>query len=161
MHIALLYAPALCHFNQCKDMGDVAVDAAVGEKTEDMGRMARLRRLVQRGAIGRVFKKAAVRHSAGDLRQGLIHHAACADIGVAYLGVSDLPRGQPHILAAGLQLGVRALRQQAGKIRRICHGNGIPRAGGRDAAAVHDTKYSGFFRHPRSPPSRSRQNLPA
>ena len=160
MDKALLHVPALCHFDKSKKMRDMAVHAAVGQKSEDVDGMPGFRRLVHSGGIGGIFEKAAVLDRLRDARQDLIYDAASADIRVTDLGVADLPGWQTHILGAGLKLRMGTGRFQAVKIRSFRLGDGIPRTRLGDAAAVHDAEYDGFFRHLRCPPSRSRRNPP-
>ena len=64
-----------------------------------------------------VLQDAAVGTGAVDLHQVLVNDASGADIEVSHFRVTHLSVGQPHVLAAGLELRVRIVGQQAVPVR--------------------------------------------
>ena len=92
-------ALALGHLQDGKDVGDVAVDAAVGQQPHHMEGGAVLSAVVHGLQIGGVFEEVAVGDGLGDAGQVLEDHAARADVGVAHLAVAHLAVGQAHVQA--------------------------------------------------------------
>ena len=142
----------LRELQQCKNVVDVAVDAAVGEQAEDMQRRAALPRAVDRGEISLVAEKAAVRDGVRDARQILKHDAARADVRVADLAVADLTRRKSDVQPGGGELGVGPRAPECVQPRGGCLGNGVIRSRRGETEAVHDQKDGGRFFHS-SPPS--------
>ena len=72
-------------------MVDVAVYAAIGAKRKQMQGLVvclcTMHRVQKRG----IFKEVAILDGFGDAGQLLIHHAACADVQMPYLGIAHLP----------------------------------------------------------------------
>ncbi len=149
--IDLIKAAHLCHVEYGEDVIYVAVNAAVGQKAENMQRPASRLCVVHRLDVGRVFKKASVGDGVVYARQILKHDAARAYVRVAYLAVAHLPLGQADIKAGGLELSVSVFREDAVKPRLSGEAHGIAAARGRYAEAVH--YYENALTH-FQPPSR-------
>ena len=128
-------------------MGDMAVDAAVGEQAHQVQGAAPLLTVVHGLQIGWIFKKGTVLHRLGDAGQVLEHHPACADVGVAHLTVAHLPLGQTHIQTGGGELAARAGGKEPVQIRRTGIGNGVALLLCRQAKSVHDNQGSRRFTH--------------
>lgn len=96
MDIHPAQAAALGHLQQGEQVGDVAVDAAVGQQAHQVEGTVPLLAVVHGLHIGVVLKKAAVLDGTADAGQILEHHPAGADVGVAHLAVAHLAVGQAH-----------------------------------------------------------------
>ena len=75
------------------------------------------------------------------------HHTARADIGVTYLGVAHLPRGQTHFGAKGGQRAVRATFPEPVEVRHLGLRGGAGRGVGPDPPAIKNTQNNGGARH--------------
>ena len=71
-------------------MFKVAVNAAIGKKTEDMEGGIIFFAVFHCGTKCFVFEKASVTDCIGDSHKGLINNSSCADVGVANFGVAHL-----------------------------------------------------------------------
>jgi hypothetical protein len=99
--VDLLQSLFFGHAQQGVQVGDMAVDASVGQKTHQVQGGALLLAGGHSGEVRRIFRQGAVLGSLGDLRQILKDHPARAHIGVAHLAVADLPLGQTHVQPGG------------------------------------------------------------
>ena len=117
---------------------DVAVDAAVGQQAHQMHRTAGLLGVFHRAHQCGIFKKAVVPDVTGDAGQLLIHHPACADVGVTHLAVAHLSVGQTHILTRAVHAGVGTGLKQPIQIGGLCRGDSIGPAGRGNAPAVQN-----------------------
>ncbi len=126
------------------DMRLMRMDAPGRGKADKMRGAARSLHLgdeaLQRGALA----KAAIFDRQVDLPEVHRHNAACADVGMAHLGIAHLAGRQANIGAMGDEFGMGAGGQKPVEGRRICQKRGI---GGRVfalAPAVEDTKNNRF-----------------
>ncbi len=106
MDVDVAKALALGHVDEREQVGNVAVNAAVGEQAHQVQLAA-----VFLGLAAGVHKfghleEVAVLDGLGDAGQLLIDDAARADVEVAHLGVAHLSLGQAHIHAGGADDGV-------------------------------------------------------
>ena len=106
-------------------MAVVGVDAAVAEQAHQVQGRPVFHAVVHGGTQRLVLEEIAVCDGLGDAGQFLIHHAACADVGVSHFGVSHLPVGQAHIHAGRTNGGVGAGVQQPINNGGVCRINGI------------------------------------
>ena len=122
-----LQPPAFGHVHGGHDMAQVAVDAAVGDQTQQVEGASLRARPVHRGPVGGVFKKCAVFNGAADAGQVLEHHPARADVGVAHLAVADLSFGKAHVQPGGGEGRVGAGGKQRVQFRglRLIDGVGL------------------------------------
>ena len=127
----------------------MGVDAAVGEQSVEVEGAAVLQAGIHGGAVGGIFKEAAVLNGPGDSGQILINHTAAADIGVANLAVAHLAVRQSHIQPGGGEGGISALgnAEQPVQNRRARMGHGVSDGVLRKAKAVHNNQSSGCFIH--------------
>ena len=95
--IDLLHLLTLAQFQQSIQVGDVAVNAAVGQKTHQVHAAPLLLGLLASAHQFCILKKGAVLDLLCDPGQLLIDHASCADVGVAHFAVAHLAIGQAHI----------------------------------------------------------------
>ena len=146
MDIDLLNAALLSHIERRKDVVQVAVHAAGGEKPHDVQRVAAVLGIVHSLDIHGVLEELAVLDLLAYLGQDLEHDAARADVRVSDLGVAHLSLRQADLKAACLELGVGILAEQFIQIRLFGGGNGVARSGRSDAVAVKDYKNC-FFAH--------------
>ena len=138
--IDLFKAAPFSHVEDRKYVIYMAVYAAVGQKAEDMQRLAGGFGIVHCLDVGRVFKKAAVCYGVVYARQILKHDAACADIRVADLAVAHLPLGQTDVKPGGGQLRICIFGKYAVKVRLFGNAYGVAAALVRYAEAVHDNE---------------------
>ena len=100
------------------------------------------------GQIRGVFKEAAVLNGPADAGQVLEDHAACADVGVAYLAVSHLSLRQAHVQAGSLQLAEGILGEEIVQLRGVgsldCVAGDVLSQG----EAVHDDECRWSFHKP-------------
>ena len=119
MYVHLGKAFSFGQLQQTVQMGDMAVDAAVGKQPHKVdGRiilLGILHRLKQRF----VFEKVAVLDLLGDSGQLLIYDASCAHVQMTHLRVSHLAVGQPHRQPAGISLHKGTLAHQLIHHRRL------------------------------------------
>ena len=127
-------------------MAQVAVDAAGGQQTHNVQGLAVCLGVLHGLDIDGVFKEFAVCDLLAHLGQDLEHHTACADIGVAHLGVAHLPLGQTHVQPGGGQGGAGVLGKEPVKIGLFGLGYGVAGRGSRQTVAVQNDKNS-FFAH--------------
>ena len=141
----------LRHLQEGEEVGQVGVNAAVGQEAEQVQGGALLQAGVHGVEIGGVLEKAAVLNGAGNPGQVLEDHPAAADVGVAHLAVAHLPVGQAHVQPGGGEGGVGELLEefiQPGGFRGFDGVSRLPAAG---AEAVHDNQSSRCFVHKQSP----------
>ena len=105
----------------------VAVDAAVGDQTEEMAGAAGAAGDVDEGQEGGCFGEAAVFYGSADAGEFLTDDAAGADVQVADLGVAHLADGEADVAAAGVQEGAWSGLPEAVEVRGGCLGHGIVR----------------------------------
>ncbi len=146
MDVDLLHAVLLCHIQHGEDMGQVAVDAAVGHEAHDVQSAAACFRVLNGLEVDRVPEEFAVLDLLGHLGQDLEYDAARAHIGVTDLGVAHLPLGETHVEAGGLEHGVGILGKESVKIGGIGDIDGVSLRGSGQPVAVHDDKDC-FFAH--------------
>ncbi len=142
----LFHAACLCHVEHRKDVLEVTVHTAGGEKSHHMQRFSICLGILDRLDVDRVFKELAGTDLLGDLRQDLEDDAARADVGVADLGIAHLSLGQTDVQTGGKKLGAGIVREELIEIGGFGLGDRVARGGRRDAEAVHDDK-SCFFAH--------------
>ena len=130
----------LCHIEYCKDMLNMAVDSAVGQKSHDVQRLIIRLGVVHCFGIGWIFEEVAVGYRLGDARQILKHNAARADIRVPYLTVSHLPLRQADVHTRCGKLGIGVLGKYPVKVRGIGPAYGVAGGRGGNAEAIHDNK---------------------
>ena len=128
-------------------VGDVAVDAAVGQQAEDVQRAVPLLAVVHGLNIGLILKEGAVLNGLGDPGQILEHHPARADVGVTHLGVAHLPLRQAHVHAGGRQLAAGVLGKDLVQVGGTGGGNGVAGLVAPQAKTVHDNEGSRCFTH--------------
>ena len=145
--IRLGYAPPLRHFEQGKEMGDVAVDAAVGEQAPEVELLAVVARAVHGLDEGGIFEEVALLDRLGDLGEVLIDDAARADVEVPDLRVPHLPVGEPYGEPARAELGGGVGLSEFDDVFAAVHVDGIPYDEGVDAVAVHDDECIRFLIH--------------
>ena len=121
-----------------KQVDQMAVHAAVGQQAHQMHRTAGLFSVFHRTHQCGIFKKAVVPDVPGDAGQLLIHHPACADVGVTHLAVTHLSVGQTHILTRAVHAGVGTGLKQPIQIGGLCRGDSIGPAGRGNAPAVQN-----------------------
>ena len=135
------------HLQQGEDVGDVAVDAAVGQQAHDVEGAAALLAVVHGLDIGLVLKEAAVLDGPADAGEILEHHPAGADVGVTHLGVAHLALGQTHVQTGGRQLAAGILRKNSIQIWLAGSGDGIALLLLRQAKAIHNNQGSRCLTH--------------
>ena len=140
-------AQAVGHLHRRLNVGDVAVDAAVGHQAVNVDRLPGVFGRQHGVLIGGVLKKVPVLNGLGDLGQILEHHPACADVGVAHLAVSHLAVGQAHVQPGGGEGGVGELLEEAVQPGRFGGLDGVSRLSAAGAEAVHDDQSSRCFVH--------------
>ena len=123
--IDLLNAALLCHIERRKDVVQVAVHAAGGEKPHNMQRVAAVLGVVHGLDIHGVFEELAVLDLLTYLGQDLEHDAAGADIRVSDLGVTHLTLGQTYGKTAGLKAGAGVGAEELIQIRLACGRDGV------------------------------------
>ena len=145
--IDLFQAPVPSHLHQGEEMVQVGVDAAVAEQAHEMQGGIVLPAGVHGVDIGGIFKKGAVLNGLADAGQVLKHHAACADVGVAYLAVAHLPLRQADVQSGGGKLRVGVFLEELVQAGRVGSGNGIALRFLPQAEAVHDDERGRSFVH--------------
>ena len=135
------------HLHRRLDVGDVAVDAAGGQESVDVDRLAVGLGLEHGVLVGRILKESAVLNGVGDLGQILEHHPAGADVGVAHLGVAHLALGETYVQAGGRQLAAGALGKDLIQEGLPGVGNGVARRLVPEAEAVHNDQCGRSFTH--------------
>ena len=140
-------AAALGHLQQGEQVGDVAVDAAVGQQAHQVEGTVPLLAVVHGLHIGVVLKKAAVLDGTADAGQILEHHPAGADVGVPHLGVAHLALGQAHVQPGGGQPAAGVLGKNLVQVRLAGGGNGVALPLVRQAEAVHNDQGSRCLTH--------------
>ena len=138
------------HLHHGKDVPDVAVYAAVGQKAKDVQRLA-VCGVFECRAIDGVFKKRTVGNGVGDARKILKHDTARADIRVADLTVAHLSVRQTDVQPGGRELRVRPALQEAVHHRRFGHIDGVARIRLADAVAVEDDQCDFPVAHSQAP----------
>ena len=135
------------HLHRRLNVGDVAVDAAVGHQAVDVDGLPGVFRRQHGLLVGGVFKEVPVGDGLGDLGQVLEHHPARADVGVAHLGVAHLPVGQAHVQPGGGQPAQGVPGKQLIQVGGAGGGDGVVprRLGGGQAEAVHDDQCGRCF----------------
>ena len=144
--IDLLNAVLLGHIEHGENMGQVAVDAAVGQEAHDVQGMAAGLGIFNGLEVDGVLEELAVLDLLGHLGQDLEHDAARAHVGVADLGVAHLPLGQAHVEAGGLEAGVGIFGKEFIEIGGVGNIDGVAAGGRRQSVAVHDNQDC-FFAH--------------
>jgi len=127
---------------QTEQVGDVAVDAAVGEQSHQVDGPALTHSAVDRLEEHGVRVDGAVGDREIDPREFLIDHAAGSDVEVTDLRVAHLVFRQPHVLpGAGHGRPGEALEEpvQGGSVRER---HGVAGTRRRKAVAVHDHEQS-------------------
>ena len=118
------------HLQQGEQVGDVAVDPAVGQQAHQVQGGAPLPAVlhgVQQDGVAEEVPRLDVPADPG---QVLEHHPAGADVGVAHLGVAHLPLGQAHVQAGGGQLAVGGLGCDVIQMRGGGVSDGVARLAG-------------------------------
>ena len=144
MDIDLFQSAGLGHVKDAEDVIEVAVNAAGGQQTHDVQRLAVVPGVVHGLDVDRVFKELAGLNLLGDLGQDLEHDAAGADVGVTDLGVAHLTLGQTYVQTAGLELGAGVFGKELVEIGLPGGGNRVAGCGRGETIAVHDDE-NGFF----------------
>ena len=103
---------SLAHINQCKQVGDVAVNAAAGQQAVEMYAAAVCLGILDGSDQLAVLLEIAVHDRLGDAGQFLIDNTACADVGMTDLAVAHLALRQTNGHARAFQLGIGASCQQ-------------------------------------------------
>ena len=157
MHIDPFKTSALCHIERRKYVVNVAVNAAVGQKSEDVQRLAAALCIVHRLDVGGIFKEAAVLYRIAYAGQILKNDSAGADVRMSDLGVAHLPLRQSDRHSGSGKRRIRVLRKYRIEPRRC--GSAYRIAVGRrsNAEAVHYHKY-GFTHFPHLPQRLSSQS---
>ena len=130
----------LCHVEHGEDVGQVAVDAAVGHEAHDMQGVAAGLGVLDGLEVHGVLEELAVFDLLGHLGQDLEHDAARAHVGVADLGVAHLALGQAHVKAGGLEDGVGIFGKKFIEIGGVGNIDGVAAGGRRQSIAVHDNQ---------------------
>ena len=142
--IHTLKTALLCHVEDGKDMLDMAVDAAGGQKPHDVQRLAVCLGIVHCLDIRLVLEELAVFDLLAHLGQDLEHDAPRADVRVSDLGVAHLPGGQTHVQPGGLKRGVGIFGEETVKVRGVRLVDGVALGWRSDAVAVKDDENSFF-----------------
>ena len=124
----------------------MAVYAARGEQAEDVHRLVGGDGLVDRAGDHRVFEEFAVADGLGDAGEVLVHHAACAEVHVADLGIAHLAVGQADVHAGAGDQAVRLGCQEAIPDRLLRGVDGVVVRAFAVAEAVQDDQDQGFGR---------------
>ena len=125
MYIDLVKAVVLCHLEQSVDMCNVAVNAAVGDKTHHMESCPVLFCVVDGLKEIFIFKEISILDRLGNSRKLLINDAACAHIHVADLRIAHLAIRKTYSKTRCISLLERAFRLQlihnrsVGKVYRV------------------------------------------
>ena len=101
MDIHLLQPLLLGHLYQGEQVGNVAVDAAVGQQAHQVQGGPPFPAVLHGLQIGRILEELPAVDVPADVGQVLEYHPARADVGVAHLAVAHLPIGQAHIQPGG------------------------------------------------------------
>ena len=125
MHVNLLQAVTLGHFQKAEEMLDVGMHAAIGQKAHEMQGAVMIQRVLHGVLQGLFFEENAVLNVLGDLHQHLVNHAARADVGVSHLGIAHLTIGQAHVQAGSADAGIGIFRLQRVDIGRALGENGV------------------------------------
>ena len=140
VHIAVLDVVLLGDVDEFQQVVQRGMNATRGSQAHQVQALA-----IGLGiAVGRldlrVLQDGIVGTGAVDLHQVLIDDAPGADVQVARLRVSHLSVGQPHVLARGLQFGVRIAGLQVVHVGRsgLCYH--VPQALVADAPAVENNQ---------------------
>ena len=128
-------------------MGEMGVDAAVGQQAHQMQGGIPLKACVHGVVVGRIGKKVPVGDGLRDPGKVLEDHPAAADIGVAHLAVAHLPIGQAYIQPGGGQFRVGKLLKELIQPGGFSSVDCITRIGGAHAKAVHDNQGSRCLVH--------------
>ena len=99
MQVNLLGAPLGCELNHGSDMVLMAVNSARAHESHDVHCLACLYCLVNSAAENLVLEEVTVLDGLGDAGELLVDDAACADVGMADLGISHLALGKTYIAA--------------------------------------------------------------
>ena len=136
MDINFLKAHLCRHLQEGKEMGYVAVHAAVGEKADKMQicLFCLLHCIEQDG----IFRQGAILHRQADPGIILVDDPASADVEVAHFGVAHLAAGQAHRQAGGGQGGGGVVFPESLQVGLFCPGHGIVLFFRADTKAVHD-----------------------
>ena len=89
------------HFYCRLHVGDVGVDAAVGEQAKDVDCGPLLFGGRHGLAVGRILEEAPVLDGLGNPGQVLKDHPSCADVGMSHFAVAHLSHRQAHIQTGG------------------------------------------------------------
>ena len=114
------------------------------DQPHDMGGAAAFLELCDELLQRRQLRGLALGERLVDARQVLQHDAAGADIGVADLGIAHLAVGQPDIVLARIELGVRPAAHQLVPDRRLRLVDRVVGAVRPLAPAVEDAQHDRF-----------------
>ena len=119
-------------------LGHRGVNAARRNKTHEVQGLAGSLYIVHCCDEDLVVLERAILASVVDTRELLEHDAAGTDVEVAHLGIAHLAVGKADVLAGSTQRGVGILLVQRVDERGARSCDGVVRALGRQAEAVHD-----------------------
>jgi len=128
---------------QGKEMADVAVHPAVGQKADQVQGGIVLLRVVHRSQQYLVFKKLAFLDVPRNAGQFLVNDPTGADVEVAHLRVAHLAFRQADRLTGGLQPAVRVIGHEAFHVGRVRPGDGVPLGAGIQSPSVQDDQDEG------------------
>ena len=132
------------HAQECVEVADVGVDAAIGEQTDEMQAVTLLRGELEGTDEGGIGEEAAV--GDGGVDAGHVHadDAAGAEVEVADLGVAHLAVWEADEVIAGVEEGVGVLGEETVVNGLAGEGDGVSECFGAVAPAVKDGEYDGF-----------------
>ena len=140
----------LCHLQQCEQVRDVAVDAAVGDQPHEVQTLAGPPHFAHDFQQHRVAEEAAVADSERDAHEVLVGHASGAKVLVADFAVAHLSGWQADRFARCLQQRVRIRAQELIEHRQVRQQDRVAMALGAlgvfiaDAPAVADDQDKRF-----------------
>ena len=137
MDINALYAALFCHVDEPEKVLDVAVNAAVGQKSHKVQSRVLVNAVFHRVEQDFILEKVAVLDRLAYLYEHLINDPARADVRMADLAVAHLPVGKTDVKPRGAERAERTLGEELAQIGRFRRLDGVAFDLVTDAEAVH------------------------
>ena len=97
VNVNLVKSLSLCHFKKSEKMLNMAVNAAVGEKTDKVESRTVLLAVFAGVKERLILEEIAVLNGLGDFDEHLINNTSCADVCMTYLAVTHLTVGETDV----------------------------------------------------------------